>query len=423
MNEELLHYIWQTQSFSKTDLRTTDDEKVDIYDPGELNRGSGPDFSESRLVIDGMAWSGDVEIHALASYWNSHRHNVDSNYDKVILHVVWEEDKKVQRSDGSYIPTVELKDYMPEDWLSRYDYLMNSLQAVPCETYLANIDEIIIADAVNNALISRLEAKSAQVLSILDEFEGDWEKTAITWLFIGFGFKKNKEAFAELARRVDLGILRKLPSLMSMEAYLFGLSGLIPNSNDEYVQKLRQEYEWLDKKYGIKNYEMSMTWWQFKSMRPASFPTRRIAQLAALLFEQRAVLRTILESEPGALVSLFKSDQSSFWEEHYHFNAKTAKKVSGMGAESQNSLLINVVAVLLVAYGKAINQPGYIEKAVQVLESIKSEANNITRLWRDLGVKSGNASDSQGLIELFNNYCKKSRCLSCSIGRHILQAK
>ena len=177
----------------------------------------------------------------------------------------------------------------------------------------------------------------------------------------------------------------------------------------------------LDKKYDIARLTMSVSWWKFMRMRPANFPTVRLAQLASFLFHHKHILRTILEGDVSRLANFFNISHSEFWQSHYHFSKSTTKKSTAMGVESQESLLINVVAVMLVAYGSALGQSVYINKAIQLLENINSESNKIIRLWQSLGIIPGNAADSQGLIGLFNDYCKKSRCLSCSIGKYIIK--
>ena len=79
-----------------------------------------------------------------------------------------------------------------------------------------------------------------------------------------------------------------------------------------------------------------------------------------------------------------------------------------------------MAAVLLVAYGHYTNNELYIEKALTFLEAQKPEKNAITRQWQALGINLISAAESQGAIELFNNYCKDRRCLQCNIGSQIL---
>ena len=92
MREELLHFIWKAQKFSKTDLKTTDGEPIEILSVGFQNTASGPDFFNTRLRVAGQEWAGNLEIHLKSSHWYAHGHEKDHAYDNVILHVVWEDD-------------------------------------------------------------------------------------------------------------------------------------------------------------------------------------------------------------------------------------------------------------------------------------------------------------------------------------------
>ena len=92
-----------------------------------------------------------------------------------------------------------------------------------------------------------------------------------------------------------------------------------------------------------------------------------------------------------------------------------------MGLLSIQNIGINTVAPLLAAYGKLHDQQQYMDQAIELLQSLKSESNRITKLWNGLGIKSASSFESQGLIQLYNNYCSKKRCLSCNVGVKLLQ--
>ena len=44
MNEEFLSYVWKFLLFELTDLKTTNNESIEILEAGQLNNISGPDF-------------------------------------------------------------------------------------------------------------------------------------------------------------------------------------------------------------------------------------------------------------------------------------------------------------------------------------------------------------------------------------------
>jgi hypothetical protein len=62
-----------------------------------------------------------------------------------------------------------------------------------------------------------------------------------------------------------------------------------------------------------------------------------------------------------------------------------------------------------------------LDRAADILQKIPAESNRIVKRWNELGVKPKAAFDSQGLIELYNRYCLKRRCLDCSIGNALLK--
>ncbi|PON11518.1 hypothetical protein C2W62_44400, partial [Candidatus Entotheonella serta] len=88
-----------------------------VHSPGQWNRQAGPDFLQAVLEFDsGERQRGDVEVHRLASGWTAHQHHVDPRYNRVILHVVLQNDRshhEVERADGQVIPQVALAPLLP----------------------------------------------------------------------------------------------------------------------------------------------------------------------------------------------------------------------------------------------------------------------------------------------------------------------
>ena len=89
MNEDFLHYVWKYKVFSKVYFKTTNQDDLVIIKPGLHNTNAGPDFLNAHLKIENQIWIGNVEIHLKSSDWYAHHHEVDKNYDAVLLHVVW----------------------------------------------------------------------------------------------------------------------------------------------------------------------------------------------------------------------------------------------------------------------------------------------------------------------------------------------
>ncbi len=419
-----MQYIWKTQSFDRSHLTTVAGEAVTILNSGNLNGDSGPDFSSSRVVINDVEWVGDVEIHLKTSAWNLHKHHQDLSYNKVVLHVVWQHDINIHREDGTEIPTLELKAIVDNKLLKKHRRMMESMNSIVCEPFFAKVAEVNKFATFDKVLVDRLQRKSKNILLDLDLLKGDWEQVTILLLFEYFGFKKNNDAFRQLADITEYRIINKLSSLEEIEAYLFGMAGFLNSTHkgNDYVKKLKNTFLWLTKKFSISQSPMSLTWWKFMRLRPANFPTLRIAQLAALLFTRKHLFKSLIEVSTKEAANFFVVQPSGFWRTHYHFHKEAKSELKGIGKQSARILSINVAAVLLVSYGIYVNDEQYKERAIRFLEVQKPEDNTITRRWKLLGIKLASAAQSQGAIELFNNYCQKRRCLECSIGHQILRS-
>jgi hypothetical protein len=272
--------------------------------------------------------------------------------------------------------------------------------------------------------MKRLEDKANQVLILLDQNNGDWEETTYQLLAANFGFKVNKEPFLQLAKAVPYKIIQKhRDQLLHVEALLFGQAGfLVAKTKDEYITKIFTEYEFLRKKYSLQSSQLNAAQWKFLRLRPSNFPTLRIAQFASLLHSRKSIFSHLIEIEDyKALQQFLKITPSSYWQTHYRFGKKAERAVPDFGEASADVVIINSVVPLLVAYGKAKDDWTLVDKAVNILQHIAPEKNRIVALWKELGYTSKSAFDSQGLIELYNNFCQRRQCLNCNIGSAILK--
>jgi len=424
MQESFLHYIWQFQYFDRRDLTTSDGEPVEIFQTGLLNNDSGPDFSGAKLRIGSMDWVGNVEIHVKASGWYDHGHDQDPAYENVVAHVVLVEDKKVIRSDGSAMPTVVLENRIDLSLIDRFRNLVENPSSIPCEKLFHSVDELIHHSMMDKALMQRLESRALKINQLLEATHNDWEEVTYQLMARNFGFKVNYEPFFQLANSVPRKLLLKHgDNLTQIEALLFGQAGFLDfGLKDEYFKSLQQEYKSLSSKYNLTNQKLKRDHWKFMRLRPANFPTIRIAQFAVLYHKHKNLFSKLVEAQTeNQLRSLFEVNTSDYWHHHYRFGRKTARSISGMGSESIDNIIINTVVPLLVAYGKLNDDQLIVEKALQFLQGIVAEKNKITKSWDALGYKPRSAFDSQALIELNNNYCLKRKCLNCNIGIAILK--
>lgn len=421
MTEKLLQFIWQFQYFNAGSLATIDGESLTILRKGNYNMHQGPDFLDAQINLNGTTWAGHIEIHILSSQWKKHKHHRDKHYDNVILHVVWECDALIQNSKGMQIPTLELNSRVSKRLLGKYEELMQGTQIVPCSNDLPAITEIQWDAWLQRLSIERLERKTGEIVQLLEKNNYHWEEIFWWMLAKNFGIRVNAQAFELMARSIHLNILaRQKNQIHLLEALLMGQAHLLNETFTEtYPQLLQKEYQFIARKCHLKPIHRPPV---FLRMRPANFPTIRLAQLAKLVSVSSHLFSKVIETKSiSDLKNLLNVSANDYWHYHYHFDQPTGYKPKKLGEQMIYNIIINTIVPLLFAYGMIKKEDAYKEKAIEWLTHIPAEKNSIITHWKKYGVPCKNAMLSQGLVELKNSYCQEKRCLQCAIGYQVLR--
>jgi len=417
MTERLLQYIWQFQYFNKAALVTVEGEELQVIHPGTYNTNQGPDFTDAKIKINNTIWAGSIELHINSSNWKDHKHNDDSNYKNVILHVVWQHDAEL------HLPfsTLVLEDKVPKFLLVKYDELMKAGSFIPCEKNIQQAGTLTWIAWKERLLVERLQQRSAMIFGLLKTNNNHWEEIFWWLLAKNFGVKVNSTAFEKIARSIPIAVLAKHKNqIQQLEALLLGQAGLLENDlTEKYPRLLQKEYQFLKNKYRLQKVEAPLF---FLRMRPANFPSLRLAQLAMLVHSSVHLFSSVKESKTiGGIKKLLNVTANDYWHYHYMLDEPTAFKKKNTGTQMIDNILINTVIPVLFAYGLYHNEHSYKEQALQWLMEISAEKNSITKGFQVLGIDNKNAFDSQSLLQLKHDYCDKKRCLDCAIGSSVLK--
>jgi hypothetical protein len=430
--EQLLHYTWKHKLYPLKELTTSDGQRVEIVDPGLHNRNAGPDFFNAKIRIGSTMWVGNVEIHDKSSDWYQHGHDKDSRYDNVVLHVAAELDTEVMKSNGEYVPQLQLS--VPDDVLTHYDELQKTDEYPPCYKVIPHLSALIIHSWMAALQTERLEQKTEAIRKRAELCNGSWEDAYFVTLARNYGFGINGEVFEQWAYNIPLNaVAHHRDDLFQIEAIFMGQAGLleldsIPEYyqkdalNDGYFAKLRNEYQYLAHKFSMKPIDFKL--WRFLRLRPQNFPHIRISQLANLYYQQKAGLSQLIECETlDELKQVLKSQVTPYWETHYTFGSTSPKNEKHLSYGSINLLMINTAIPMLFAYGRHTSKEVLCDKAFDFLEQLKAENNHIIRMWQQVGLPVKTAGDSQALIQLKKEYCDKKECLRCRFGYEYLRRK
>ena len=156
-------------------------------------------------------------------------------------------------------------------------------------------------------------------------------------------------------------------------------------------------------------------------MFPASFPTLRLAQFAAFNHGRNNLYSKLINFEAiDQIRDLFQIEVSDYWQNHYRFGTPCSKKGTKLSESFIDKIIINVILPFLFLI--EVERDEMPSRSIEIYDQLKPEINkNTNKVTETLNLDNKNAYDSQALIELYKEYCSKSRCLNCEIGFKLLK--
>jgi Protein of unknown function (DUF2851) len=291
--ERWLQQIWRHQRIRRSELATVDGQSLQILHPGFWNREAGPDFKGAVIRrAGGVAETGDVEIDRAIGGWRGHGHAQNPNYQKVILHVVWE-----APLGGSERPTLALRPILDTSlaematWLEEAGGLLPESVPGQCCGALSGVSADAVEELLQQAAWVRFRRK-AEELAVRARQTG-WDAALLESLFGGLGYKHNVWPMRRLAEVIfppspgtglqDAGASISGDIILGMEARLLGLSGLLPGDirerrDSEYLRGLWDV--WWQERDRWMEHQLPPSIWRMNGLRPANHPHRRIALAA-----------------------------------------------------------------------------------------------------------------------------------------------
>ena len=380
-HENLFQWIWAEAEFNCSGLKTECGKSLSILDFGSLNHGAGPDFLQARLMIDGMEWFGSVEIHKLSVQWYRHKHHLDSNFNNVILHVIYEDnlEQPVVTEAGSKIFTLSLKNRLHKT-LQNLLEIKDSKQ-LPCGGKVSYISQRAFEKQVNIAHNNYFEYKVKEMLSSYPAdlpLSSAWKWSLISRLFSTLGIPANRDPMLELSYK-----LRKV------------------NANPLSLQEFVQAAE-------VLAFETASLDWVNSGMRPASRPVVRVQQAAALCY---AILQTPLEA-------FMKSPESS-WRE-----LSSLVPANYQAGKSRKRLLFytNYLPALYVL-GELLFHTSLKNSAKQQwMEGWQLVPGEIKKPFQNAGFSLVESGGKLGLAHQLKRFCNERNCHRCEVFKSAIRS-
>lgn len=433
--EKAVAEIWQHQLTGRTDLTTEDGRPIQVVYPGMISGDRGSDFVDAVIRTGVGLIRGGIEIHVDSSGWRGHGHHKDPAYNGVVLHVVYNHDRKqsVRLQNGQVVPTLVLKRFIQGRDRASYRGVNRTLfPAFPCrkDTAIKNgsvLREVLEAAGKErfHARITGYKTEIAQVGAAQALYAGIMES---------LGYAKNKEQMKTLAGLLPLARLEALINthsedkncLFRLQSLLLGAAGLLPSqyrgksssyqSADTWLADMESYWESLGEESYLVRDE-----WQFFKIRPGNHPVQRLAAMGFLLFRFRkeGILSGLAENIPS---DYRKIEESLYVPGSWCGDLGTGRHYQPalLGRERAAVIAVNVLLPLAAARAKLASCQEDFRRIQEIFYRYPRLAtNNLERHMKNqFRIEKGqitSAIQQQGLIQIYRNQCSRGNCPACPL--------
>ena len=451
IDETFVQKLWHEQRFFDTNMASIDRRAIRVLKPGVWNHNEGPDFMHAEIEIDGKLHVGDVEIHVQSSEWYTHKHHLNSRYNRVILHAVYFDDDinlRIRLQNNKRVPTLELLKWVAVDTGDLYDNTQDSTVSDELCRITGKQLNIEVLKGVFESLGRERFLEKTESLRLL-RTRLDFEQLLYEGIMEALGYEHNSKALRELAQHVPFADLDQ-KSEQEIQATLFGIAGLLPSQREkplppevtDHPSVVALEELWRASEYAELPPRMTEARWRFTG-RPLNQPTRRIAAISQLIHRSQGSLmmyflptcekvasadtRRLLRVIERELKALLTIEPVDYWKEHSNFGTGGTRNAGLIGEARAIDIIVN--KILPVAYIWAIEADSQkLQEGILKLYSVgsKSAGNQIIRKIdeqifteaQQMRLLKPTAKIEQGIICLYKNYCADRLCDLCPILEH-----
>jgi len=426
ITEKLITRLWQSH-LVKYPVADTG-ARLRIIFPGRVSNIGGCDFKDAVFTANGRIVSGNIEVHSRSSQWYSHGHHQNQKYNDIVLHVVWQLDSQTPTllQNGQVIPTVCLS----SSFHSSLDELLN-LPANISSSCPAAGNHLTTGQLLTAAGMKRFRAKTASLRRALNT--SDASQVVYRGIARALGYAQNASPCQDLAERLPISHLiekGKPAADTILQALLLGYAGLLPYQRHRSVtdrKSIKLEKIW--RCAGITE-TMKESDWCFFRVRPDNFPTRRLVALSCLIsrYNQpglfQGVLRLVKKAPAGATGRWLESGLvvvgCGYWQNHLDFGVAAGRASALIGYEKAAAIVINIILPFSAAWAEMDSDPKLKKKVAEIYRSYHVTGDNeLTRYMKQQLSLNPNirlsACQQQGLIQIFNGYCRRRNCSRCPI--------
>lgn len=391
--ETILQQFWRYNSL-EYQYQLSNNLRLIILYQGALNYSQGPDFTGSKIIINDIEFLGDIEIHVNASDWDLHDHQYDKNYNNVILHVVWNNDKIVRNFKGEILPTLVLSEYFGYKDLQ----ILQNKTPICFGSDWQKFFKSDIQKQLKRALNYRFNQQIIIFHDLIRMNRGDFRRSLVFWAATYFIDKKNRGQLEIALRTVKDSLILK-GKLSEILFLLIDRTGLNINnlSNDfRYNIKWERDLAVYQNKYIPLAHEW--TWKKSTGNRGLNLE-HRMLQISEF------IINTYQNWE-----ALKKSMDYKSFENWFKFDQRYSNPLS---KSKQNEVWVNTIGIYF-SYKYSNGSSQWEDQLLKLKPNITglhkrflsnfNKVSDVTNKWQD-----------HSIIHQVRNWCETLNCSDCII--------